>query len=124
MFKTVKQQITLVGASLVLAAFSLASIINFSDPFAASWVTHLFFYISLFLFILALFTLIGLGIRQWLSPKLYILNLSASFRQGMLIALLLVISFLLLSERMLFWWVELALLLFFLFVELFLNLKI
>lgn len=124
MFKTAKQQVGLIAVSILLAGFCLACIVNFTDPFYSSWITRLFFYISLFMLCLGVFTILGLGIRQWLWPKLYILNLSASFRQALLLSLLIVISFMLLASRLLFWWVELSIVLLFLCVEFFFNLKI
>jgi hypothetical protein len=119
-----RKQVTLIIFSTILAGFSLASIINFTDPGAASWITLGFFYVSLFLLTLGLFTLIGLGLRQWLTPGLYIVNLSSAFRQAFLIAILITISFVLQSKRLLFWWVEASLVLFLAFVEGFLNLKV
>ena len=119
-----KKQLSLIFFSTLLAAFSLGSIINFTDPGSASWLTFGFFYASLFLTTLGLFTLIGMGLRHWLSLGLYILDLRASFRQALLIALLIVISFWLLSVRLMFWWVELSLILFLAAVEAFLNLKV
>ncbi|HVY67987.1 MAG TPA: hypothetical protein VHA30_03800 [Patescibacteria group bacterium] len=118
-----KTQTSLLVFSTFLAAFSLASIISFTDPKAASWITFAFFYASLFLFSLGIFTLLGLGLRQWLAPGLYVLNLGHSFRQALLLALLITISVILLSKHLLFWWVEASLILFFAAIEAFLNLK-
>jgi hypothetical protein len=109
---------------MLIAAFSLAAIINFSDPFVASRITLLFFYLSLFLFSLSLFTIIGLILRQWLWPKIFVVNLSHSFRQAFLLSILVCASFGLLASRLLFWWVELSLLLFLLCIEILFNLKI
>ena len=119
-----KQQVSLIAFSTVLAGFSLGSIISFTDPTSSSWVTFSFFYASLFLLSLGLFTLLGLGLRQWLWPGLYIINLGNSFRQAILIAILIIVSFILLTKGLLFWWVELVLILFLAFVEAFLNLKV
>lgn len=119
-----KQQVSLIIFSTILAAFSLASIINFTDPANASVLTFIFFYLSLFLLTLGLFALAGLALRQWLWPGLYVINLGNSFRQAFLIAVLILISFLLLSKNLLFWWVELSLILFLAAVEGFLNLKV
>ncbi len=124
MFKSPKQQVAFIGASTVLALFSLASIISFTDPFTASWITFAFFYLSLFLSALGIFTLLGLWLRQILKQKVYVINLSNSFRQALLFSLLIATSFLLLSRQLLFWWVELSLILFLLFAEIFFNLKI
>jgi hypothetical protein len=119
-----KQHLSLLISSTALAAFSLASIVNFTDPQTSSWVTLGFFYTSLFLLNLGLFTLLGLGLRQWLWPGLYIINLSNSFRQAVLVSILITGSFWLLSEKLLFWWVEASLVLFLASVEAFLSLKI
>jgi len=119
-----KQQVTLIIFSTFLACFSLGSIVTFTDPTSSSWVTFGFFYASLFIFCLGLFALIGLGLRQKLYPGHYVMNLGNGFRQGFFIAILTVVSFLLLSKHLLFWWVELSLILFLAAVEAFLNLKI
>lgn len=119
-----KNQVFLISFSTLLAGFSLASIVNFTDPASSSNLIFGFFYASLFLLSLGLFTLIGLGLRQWMSPGLYVTNFANSFRQALFIALLIVLSFLLLSKRLLFWWVEASLILFFLTLEAFLNLKV
>lgn len=124
MFSNPKQQVSLILFSTALAAFSLASIVNFTDPASSSWITFAFFYASLFLFTLGVFSLIGLALRQKLWPGTYVVNLSNSFRQACLIAILIVVSFFLLSERLLFWWVEGSLILFLAFIEAFLNLKV
>ncbi|HYV33687.1 MAG TPA: hypothetical protein VE973_02470 [Candidatus Limnocylindria bacterium] len=119
-----KQQVILIFFSTLLAGFSLGSIVSFSDPASSSLITFGFFYASLFLLVLGFTTLIGLGLRQWLWPGHYIVNLGNSFRQAFLIAILVAISFFLLSKRLLFWWVEGSLILFLGFVEAFLNLKV
>jgi hypothetical protein len=119
-----KKHLFLLFFSALLAAFSLGSIITFTDPSTASWLTFSFFYISLFIMCLGIFTLIGLGIRKWLGPQLYIINLGNSFRQAFLVSILIVISFILTAQNILFWWVEGSLILFFAAVEAFLNLKI
>lgn len=113
-----------IAFSTLLAAFSLGSIINFTDPFASSRLTFVFFYLSFFLVVLGFFTIIGLGLRQWLGHKVYVLDLGNSFRQAMLISVLITASLLLQSKSLLFWWVEASLVLFLLFVEIFLNLKL
>ena len=119
-----KQHLSLLVFSTALAAFSLASIVNFTDPQSSSWITFSFFYASLFLFNLGIFALLGLGLRQWLWPGLYVINLSNSFRQAVLISILVALSFWLLSARLLFWWVEASLILFLAAVEAFLSLKV
>ncbi|MDE2312058.1 MAG: hypothetical protein KGJ93_03170 [Patescibacteria group bacterium] len=124
MFKTSRQLVMLMVISVILTGFSLASIITLTDPGSTSKTTFLFFYLSLFLFCLSLLTIAGLGVRQWLMPKLFVLDLSASLRQAFLLSLMVVVCFLLLAQGLLFWWVGLCLVLFFLSIEFFLNLKV
>ncbi len=117
-----KKHITLIIISTVLGAFSVASIITFTDPYSAGILTHLFFHVSLFLAILGTTTLIGLTLRQ-LWGGIYIVNLGHSFRQALFIATLVTSSLLLSRLGLLVWWVEATLILFFVFLEIFLNLK-
>lgn len=124
MSSNLKQQVSLIAFSTFLAGFSLASILNFTNPETASPVTFGFFYLSLFLVSLGSFTLLGLLIRKWLPSGLYVNNLSNSFRQAFLLSILIVASFFLLSKQLMFWWVEASLILFLAFMEAFLNLKI
>lgn len=125
MSSNLKQQAGLIAFSTLLTGFSLASILNFTDPLSASLYTFCFFYLSLFLLSLGCFTLLGLVLRKWLpGGGLYVNNLSNSFRQAFLLSLLIVASFFLLSKNLMFWWVEASLILFLVFLEAFLNLKI
>lgn len=124
MLKTPKQQVVFIVFSTLLAAFSLGSIINFTDPYESSRLTFAFFYLSVFLVSLGTFTIIGLGMRQTFGHKVYVVDLGNSFRQALLISLLVIVSLSLQSKGLLFWWVEGSLVLFLLFIEAFLNLKI
>ncbi len=123
MFKASKQHIVLIAVSTVMAGFSLCSIIFFTDPYKSGTFTHIFFYISLFLLSLGCFTILGIILREMLLKGLYIVNLSNSFRQAILISLLLCCSMLLQGQGLLYWWVELSLILLLTSVEIFLNLK-
>lgn len=119
-----KQQVRLIIYSTVLSLFSLFSTINFTDPFSSGLLTHLFFYISLFVATLGFFTLSGLGIRQFLFPGHYFTNFKHSFRQGILLGALILIFLILLSKNLLFWWVGGSIILFLITVETFFNLKV
>ncbi len=124
MIKSNPQHLTLLITCLILSVFSLGSIVNFTDPYSSSILTKIFFYISLFLFCQSLFSLLGLVIRQIFWPKLYIINLSISFRQAALLSFFIIASAILLTQGILFWWVALTLILFFASLEAFFNLKI
>ena len=119
-----KKQVALVGLSTLLTLFSLSAIVFFTNPQTASWATLSFFYLSLFLSCLGIFTLLGLGLRQFIKQNVYVINLSNSFRQAFLLAVLFLVSFFLASKQLLYWPVELSLVLFLVFIEIFLNFKI
>ncbi len=123
MFQSQTKQVVVIILSTILAVFSLLSILFFTDPFAASWIILGLFYLSLFLVFLGFFTIIGLSLRGWFSSKIYIVKLSQSFRQALLISLLITFSAFLQANHLFFWWVEVSLVLFLIFTEIFLNLK-
>lgn len=124
MIKIPREHVTLILASTFLAAFSLAAIVRFTDPNTAGTSTLLFFYISLSIVMLGIFTILGLLLRQWQGRHMYLANLSTSFRQGLLISFLVCSSLILQAKGLLFWWVEGTLILFIIFLEIFLNLKV
>lgn len=114
--------IPLITLGTALCLGSLLSVIYLSDPFADGVMAHIFFHVSLFLTVSGFLTGVGIIIRQKFGKGLYINNLAISFRQAILVAILITGSLLLLSYGILFWWVELSLILFLVFFELFLNL--
>ena len=120
--ETVKTHLWLIGAGTALSGFSLGSIMVFTDPYSAGNLTHFFFYLSLFLFTLGLFSLIGIFLRKRLQPGLYVIHLAASLRQALFLAVFIVVSLLLRVHGLLFWWVEVCLIFFLIAVEVFLNL--
>ncbi|MBI3231774.1 MAG: hypothetical protein HYZ51_01695 [Candidatus Doudnabacteria bacterium] len=109
--------------SAVLSTFSLASILNFTDPYEASALVFMFFYLSLFLLSFSVFTLLAFGIKRWLWPKIFVNDLSGSLRQGLLLAIFLTLAIALQLNGIFFWWLELSLLIFFMVLEIFVNLK-
>lgn len=119
-----KIQISLIIVSTVLAGLSLAAIVSYTDPKNSGVTTFIFLYLSLFLLGLGGFTLLGLSVRQALWPGKYISNLSHSFRQSLLLSIIIAVSFWLQGQKILFWWVELSLILFMGAIEAFLNLKV
>ena len=108
-----------IGTALCLAAF--ASVLWFVDPFTASVVAHLFFYITLFLSLSGLITLGGISLRKRFTPGMFTEQLRISFRQAILLSLLIIGLIILQVFSLLFWWVGLTLILFIITVEIFLN---
>jgi hypothetical protein len=118
----VKKHLALIFFSTLLAGFSTASIVTFTDPNSAGFVTHVFFHISFFLTILGAATVAGVVIRQ-LGGGMYVVNLANSFRQGLFISILATSSIFLSRFGLFAWWTWGTLILFFVFLEIFLNLK-
>jgi len=119
--ESIKTHLFLIGAGTVIATFSLGSIVRFSDPEQAGILLFVFLYSSIFLACLGFFTFFGLLIRNKTMPGSLSENLTHSSRQALLLAVLITVSLMLQSFRLLFWWVELTLFLFLMCIEVFFH---
>lgn len=95
----------------LLAGICLAAILVYFDPISSSSLIFILFYLSLFISSTGLFTLFGLFIRRisqrrrfTLSVSQAIRRLEISFRQGLLLSIILVTALILQSQRVLAWW--------------------
>jgi len=122
MLEKAKNHLIFLTLGVALCAFSLVSIVRFTDPFTSGAATHFLLYLSVFLLCTGFFTLAGLIIRQKFFYGIYIANLITSFRQALLLALLVTGSLLLQAQGIRFWWVELIFVLFLTVLEIFFNL--
>ena len=102
--------IGLIVASL-LAGLCLAAILIYFDPSSADLLVLILFYLSLFILSTSVFTLIGLFIRRVsqkqgtrLAMAQVVRHLEISFRQGLLLSLILIAALILQSQRLLTWW--------------------
>jgi phosphoglycerol transferase MdoB-like AlkP superfamily enzyme len=100
----------LVFATL-LAGGCLAAILIYFDPVSSDLAIFILFYLSLFIASTGIFTLIGLLIRRLshrrkspLPIGQLVRYLEVSFRQGLFLAVILVASLILQSQRILTWW--------------------
>lgn len=109
----------IIGTILSLSAF--ISVLWFVDPFASGLLQHIFFYLTLLLSSAGLFTLIGVGLRKKLTPGILTDQLVISFRQAILLSLLLSGMLLLKANNLLFWWIAGILILFIITIEIFFN---
>ncbi len=124
MLRSSKQSTFYLFLSMFLAAFSTGAIMTYTEPQTASTLTFVFLYASVFIFVTSLATLVGLGFRQALARTAFLLNFGISFRQALLLAVLLTASIILSSQGLLYWWVEATLIMFLVCLEAFFNLKI
>ena len=95
----------------LLAGACLAAILIYFDPTVSGSLIFILFYLSLLITSTGIFTLIGLFIRRIsqkrrfpLLPSRAIRQLEISFRQGLLLAVILVAVLILQSQRILAWW--------------------
>ena len=123
MREQVKNHLLLIGAGTALSLFSLFSILMFTSPENAGMLILFFLYLTVFLSSLGLFLLIGLGLRLKFALQTYPKTLEISFRQSLLLAILITASLLLQAERLLLWWVETILILFLVSIEVFFSVE-
>ena len=95
----------------LLAGACLAAILVYFDPTVSGSLVFVLFYLSLLITSTGIFTLIGLFIRRIsqkrrfpLLPSRAIRQLEVSFRQGLLLAVILLAALILQSQRILAWW--------------------
>lgn len=123
MLETPSQQIRSIVLSSFLALCSLVSIVLLTDPYSSSYFTFIFFYLSLFLFFLGLLTIVGLWLRKKTSSNLFAVNLTSSFRQGLIVSIFILSFFMLQANNLNFWWVQASLIIFLFFLELYFHIK-
>lgn len=89
------------------------------DPTQAGIFGFLFFYASLFLALTGTFSVIGFLVKKIVLKKDQVIfhHVRSTFRQGMLIALLIIGGLILLQTKLLAWWSAILLILLFTFVE-------
>ena len=95
----------------LLAGACLAAILIYFDPIVSGSLIFVLFYLSLLITSTGIFTLIGLFIRRIsqkrkfpLLPSRAIRQLEISFRQGLLLTIILLTVLILQSQRILVWW--------------------
>ena len=95
----------------LLAGACLAAILIYFDPTISGSLIFILFYLSLLIASTGVFTLIGLFVRRISQKRRFplptspaIRQLEVSFRQGLLLAVILVAVLILQSQRILAWW--------------------
>ncbi|MBU1292038.1 hypothetical protein KKH07_00920 [Patescibacteria group bacterium] len=96
---------------VILAGGCLAAIFVYFNPSSSELLVFILFYLSLLIGSTGILTLIGFFIRRIsrrrkapLPIKQAIRNLEISFRQGILLSFILVVTLILQSQRILVWW--------------------
>ena len=100
-----RSYILLILFSTILCISALTIIIFSINPYEASVLTFVFFYLSLFLSLMGVITIINSVIKKiFIKNKILFRQISASFRQAVLLSLLITICMALQSQRILAWW--------------------
>lgn len=97
--------LAIIGAAGLLGWISWITVLNKLDPFASTGLALALFYVSLFFALTCTFTVVGFYFRMWLnSNEIYYHHIHTSFRQGVLLTLIVqgCLTFRLLS--VLTWW--------------------
>jgi len=93
----------LVGTILTWGAWVI--VLLYLDPATAGWLGFSLFYISLFLALVGVFALIGLGFRLYiLRHEVVFRQVTVAFRQAFSFAFLAVAALFLQSQGLLTWW--------------------
>lgn len=121
MHHTTRSYLIPISIGTLLSLGALASILFFIDPTQSGWASHILFFVTLFLSLCGILTLGGIIVRKRLSPGMFTEQLRISFRQAVLLAILIVGLLIIQLFNLLFWWVGLTLVLFIITVEIFLN---
>jgi hypothetical protein len=121
MHKIERSYIIPISIATVVSIITFASVILFIDPYSAPYLPNIFFYSTLFLSLVGIFTIISMLVRRWFEPTAYIDRFRISVRQATLVALMLCALILLQSLNLLFWWVGLTLIMFITMLEIFFN---
>ncbi len=97
--------------AVLLAGGCLTAILIYLNPISSDLLVFILFYLSLFIGSSGVITLIGFFIRRIsrrkrapLPIKQAIHNLEVSFRQGLLLSIILIVTLILQSEHILTWW--------------------
>ncbi len=96
--------ILLMFISTLACLFAFLAVIYFFDPFAGGFLALTLFYLSLFLTLIGVFSLVGLFLRMiFTRDTLVFKKVVISFRQGIWFALLINVSLYLLSIKLFSW---------------------
>ena len=102
---TIRSYVWAIRIMTILAISALVSVLIFIDPEKSGIVGRIYFFAALFFSSAGIFNLLLISMRRkFISAEMAVGNLGISFRQGMLMSVLLVGLMVLQGFRMLVWW--------------------
>lgn len=108
---TLKKYLILMSLATVVSLVILATVVFYLNPQEAGWWGLALFYVSLFLTLLGIFTLLGFILRVWLINVPVFQQVGVAFRQASWLAILVVFGLILQSYAWLNWWTMLLMVL-------------
>lgn len=117
---SLKKYLLLMFFSTLFCLTAFVFVLYYIEPNQAGIIGFVFFYSSLFLFLVGLFSIIGIFARLLFNKDMLIYkHVNTASRQAILYAALIVICFLMQSQRLLTWWNALILIFTISIVEIF-----
>lgn len=103
---TLKRYLILMSLATLICWLAWLIVIFKIDPYGAGFLAFLFFYLSFFLALTGTFATLGLIVRIWLiKHELVIRQAGTAFRQAILFSVLIIGVLILLSLKLLTWWI-------------------
>ncbi|EKD43966.1 MAG: hypothetical protein ACD_72C00054G0003 [uncultured bacterium] len=114
-----KQYLVLMATGTALCWISWAFILFNIDPQQAGFLGLSFFYVSLFLGIVGLFSVVGFILKKQQSghDDVVFRQVKKTFKQGILFGVFVIVTLLLLQANLLFWWNAIILALIYILLE-------
>src|SRR3989338_9316484 len=102
---SLKKYISLMIFGTVLCWIAFGLVVNNFDPDQQSWLVFAFFYTTLFLALVGSFALVGMIFRLYiLRHDVVFRQVVIAFRQGLSFSFLVIAALFLESQKLLFWW--------------------
>ncbi|TSC84831.1 MAG: Uncharacterized protein G01um101413_215 [Parcubacteria group bacterium Gr01-1014_13] len=116
---TLRQYLVLMSVGAAICWMAWVFVLGSTDPAEAGFFGFLFFYCSLFLALAGTFSVIGFLIKKIIlkNDQIVFHHVKSTVRQGMLVAVFIIVGLILLQIKLLTWWNGILLILLFAVVE-------
>jgi hypothetical protein len=117
MLQTVRNQLIAISFAALLFLSLVLALVFFADPYQASLLVIVIFYVCIIGFSLNFFTLLIYAIRSRFADGLHFKKISIAMREAALLTILVVGLLFLSSQHLFYWWVVGSLVLALIFIE-------
>jgi len=117
---TLRKYIIFLSIATIFCWTAWIFVLKYTNPNHAGWMGFFLFYLSLFVSLVGTFSIFGIAIRSLMKKEEVIYKkIDVSSRQSIILSLLIIISLILQSQRLMTWWNFLILLSLMSFIEIF-----